>query len=71
EIKVHKTETDCWIVVHGVVYNVTKFLDDHPGGKDIILEEAGKDASDVFEEAGHSSEARDILRKLLVGRLDG
>lgn len=53
------------------MYNVTKFLEDHPGGKDIVLEQAGKDTSDVFEEAGHSSEARDILPKLLVGRLDG
>lgn len=51
------------------MYNVTKFLEDHPGGKDIILEEAGKDVTDVFEEAAHSSEARDILPSLLVGRL--
>lgn len=51
------------------VYNVTKFLEDHPGGKDIILEEAGQDATAVFEEAAHSSEARDILASLLVGPL--
>ncbi|MCJ1233887.1 hypothetical protein MMC14_001845 [Varicellaria rhodocarpa] len=69
EIKAHNTEADTWIVLHGNVYNVTKFLEDHPGGIEIILEVAGQDATDVFEEAAHSSEARDILVKLLVGRL--
>ncbi|RYP61552.1 hypothetical protein DL769_007652 [Monosporascus sp. CRB-8-3] len=70
EIKGHNTEADAWIVVHGIVYNATKFLEDHPGGKEIILEVAGQDATDVFEEAGHSTEARDILPKLLVGRVE-
>ncbi|KAH9207264.1 cytochrome b5-like heme/steroid binding domain-containing protein [Leptodontidium sp. 2 PMI_412] len=71
EIKVHNNEADTWIVVHGNVYEVTKFLEDHPGGKDIIVEVAGQDATVVFEEAAHSSDARDILSKLLVGRLKG
>ncbi|KAK3319189.1 cytochrome b5-like heme/steroid binding domain-containing protein, partial [Apodospora peruviana] len=69
EIKLHNTESDVWIVVHGNVYNATKFLEDHPGGKDLILDVAAQDATDVFEEAAHSSEARDILPGLLVGRL--
>jgi len=31
EIATHNTETDCWVSLYGEVYNVTKFLDDHPG----------------------------------------
>jgi len=38
------------------VYDVTKYLDDHPGGSEIIVEYAGKDATDMFEDIGHSSE---------------
>ncbi|KAI1736258.1 cytochrome b5-like heme/steroid binding domain-containing protein [Xylaria scruposa] len=71
ELKTHKTDSDAWIVVHGNVYNVSKFLEDHPGGQDIILEVAGQDATDVFEEAAHSSEARDMLPLLEIGRLEG
>ena len=36
---------DCWLGIDGLVYDVTKFLDDHPGGPEIVLEHAGKDAT--------------------------
>ena len=47
------------IIIHGQVYNVTKFLDDHPGGPDIIADGAGTDLTDQFEDTGHSAEARE------------
>lgn len=37
DLKAHSTEADCWILVHGKVYDVTAFLDEHPGGFDIIV----------------------------------
>jgi cytochrome b involved in lipid metabolism len=33
ELKQHTTETDCWLAINGKVYNVTDFLDEHPGEK--------------------------------------
>ncbi|KAK3690289.1 cytochrome b5-like heme/steroid binding domain-containing protein [Podospora appendiculata] len=69
QVKAHSTEAEAWIVLHGSVYNATPFLEDHPGGRDLILDVAGQDATEVFEEAAHSSDARDILPGLLVGRL--
>lgn len=33
ELKEHTTESDCWLAIHGKVYNVTDFLDEHPGEK--------------------------------------
>ncbi|WOO80654.1 Cytochrome b2, mitochondrial [Vanrija pseudolonga] len=42
-------EKGVWIVVHGHVYDVTDFLDEHPGGADIILRYAGKDATEEYE----------------------
>lgn len=41
EVKRHTSEEDCWIIVHGKVYDVTSFLDEHPGGFDIIISNTG------------------------------
>ncbi|KAF9777861.1 FMN-dependent dehydrogenase-domain-containing protein [Thelephora terrestris] len=49
EVAKHNTRESCWIIVHGNVYDVTEFLDDHPGGSKIILKYAGKDATAEYE----------------------
>lgn len=51
EIAKHATGDDCWIVVNGRIYDVTNFLEDHPGGKAVIEQVAGKDGTDAFLEA--------------------
>lgn len=51
------------------VYDVTKYLNEHPGGPEIVLDYAGKDADDMFEDIGHSSGAREKLKSLLIGSL--
>lgn len=71
ECKRHTSDKDCWLVVHGKVYNVTDFLEEHPGGYDIILTSAGKDATQDFEEIGHSNSARELLEKYLIGQFAG
>ena len=58
-----------WIVIHDKVYDVTKWLDDHPGGEDILMENSGTDASEPWEDIGHSSEARDKMKKYQIGEL--
>jgi cytochrome b involved in lipid metabolism len=40
DLKAHNTEKSCWIAVHGKVYDVTDFLEEHPGGYDIIITSA-------------------------------
>ena len=41
ECKQHITEKSCWLVIHGKVYDVTDFLEEHPGGYDIVVSSAG------------------------------
>lgn len=37
EVAKHDNEDDCWMVINGKVYDVTDYIDDHPGG-DVILD---------------------------------
>ena len=41
DIQKHTTRSDCWVVIEGKVYDVTKFLDEHPGGGDLLVQASG------------------------------
>lgn len=67
EVGRHSTDRSNWLVVHGRVYDVTTFISKHPGGPDILLELAGRDVSSLFEELGHSTQARELMQKYCIG----
>eukprot|EP00996_Jenningsia_fusiforme_P005104 NODE_6009_length_615_cov_838.583039_g5606_i0.p1 GENE.NODE_6009_length_615_cov_838.583039_g5606_i0~~NODE_6009_length_615_cov_838.583039_g5606_i0.p1 ORF type:complete len:113 (+),score=30.45 NODE_6009_length_615_cov_838.583039_g5606_i0:176-514(+) len=69
EVAEHSEKNDCYIIINDKVYDTTKFMSEHPGGGDIILDHAGRDASNDFEAAGHSKTAYDMLEKYYVGDL--
>lgn len=50
---------------------MTSFLEEHPGGEEVLLELAGKDASQAFQDIGHSKAAQNLLLKYQVGVLEG
>ncbi|PIN10952.1 Cytochrome b5 [Handroanthus impetiginosus] len=67
EVAEHTSRNDCWVVLFGKVYNVTTFLDEHPGGDEILLNATGKDATDEFDDIGHSHDAWAMLEKYYIG----
>jgi len=70
EIKQHRSSKSCWLVIHGKVYDVTKFLDQHPGGEEVMLDASGRNATQDFEDVGHSVDALNIMPTYLIGTLN-
>lgn len=69
DVAKHTSKTDLWIVVWNHVYDITDYQEDHPGGKEYLLENAGTDATTAYEDIGHSADAREILENFRIGKL--
>ncbi|XP_039358481.1 cytochrome b5 type B isoform X2 [Mauremys reevesii] len=69
EVAKRNSSREAWLVIHGRVYDVGRFLDEHPGGEEVLLEQAGKDATESFEDVGHSTDAREMLKEYFIGEL--
>jgi len=69
EVAAHSSKKDLYMIIHEKVYNASKFVDEHPGGEEVLLDVGGQDATEAFEDVGHSDEAREILDGLLIGEL--
>ncbi|CAH1778708.1 unnamed protein product [Owenia fusiformis] len=69
EVADHWEYNDCWIVLRDRVYDITPFLKEHPGGEDVILENAGRDVTVAFYDKGHSKDAVEMLGQYCIGML--
>ena len=48
---------------------MTHFLQQHPGGEEVLLDVLGTNATESFEDVGHSEESRELLSRYLLGSL--
>ncbi|OHF00635.1 cytochrome b2 [Colletotrichum orchidophilum] len=60
DLSKHNTKSDCWIAVHSKVWDITDFINEHPGGPSVLLKCAGSNATKIFDEV----HAPDILEEL-------
>ncbi|KAJ7925918.1 hypothetical protein B0H13DRAFT_1973864 [Mycena leptocephala] len=49
QVAEHNSPQSCWVIIQNSVYDVTDFLQEHPGGAKIILKYAGRDATSAYE----------------------
>lgn len=70
ELAQHGTEQSAWIAINGFVYDITQFIDRHPGGKEILLLCTGRDATDLFNSYHPFTKLpRQVLAKYRIGSL--
>ncbi|KAI9493838.1 hypothetical protein BDB00DRAFT_763044 [Zychaea mexicana] len=69
----HQNSKSCWIIYKDKVYDITDFVVDHPGGRDIVLEYAGTDITHVLGDAllhTHSDAAYELLEEYYLDDVD-
>ncbi|KAI5479365.1 L-aminoadipate-semialdehyde dehydrogenase [Pseudohyphozyma bogoriensis] len=70
EVGLHKSASSCWVVIDGIVYDITEFLDGHPAGAEAILPHAGKDVSPLFNLLHAKGTLEKVLGQLtVIGKL--
>lgn len=69
ELQKHNTRDDCWTCIRGLVYNVTPYMDYHPGGEDELMRAAGIDGTDLFDQVHRWVNYESMLKECLVGRM--
>ncbi|CAJ0582358.1 unnamed protein product, partial [Mesorhabditis spiculigera] len=69
EVAEHCDYSSCWMILHNDVLDVTDFIEQHPGSMELMLEYAGTDATQAFEDVGHSMQGRMLAEKYKIGTL--
>ncbi len=74
DLATHNGEASCWIQIDQSVYDVTNFLDKHPGGREALLQFCGTDATRGYatkgdEQEAHSKTADGIKKTQYVGEI--
>ncbi|CAM4533999.1 cytochrome b5 reductase 4 isoform X1 [Caretta caretta] len=69
ELAKHSKKDDCWICIRGLVYNVTSYMEYHPGGEDELMRAAGTDGTDLFDQVHRWVNYESMLKECLVGRM--
>jgi cytochrome b involved in lipid metabolism len=75
EVAKHNNANDCWMIINNKVYDVTAYINSHPGGVAQITSGCGIDATQLFDTKGgrgapHSAAAQSILSSFYLGDLN-
>ncbi len=68
DVASHSTSSSCWSIVNDKVYNITSYIEKHPGGPEAILKICGKDGTSTLHRQ-HGTSKDDNLQKYYLGDL--
>eukprot|EP01086_Lenisia_limosa_P010259 TRINITY_DN34355_c0_g1_i1.p1 TRINITY_DN34355_c0_g1~~TRINITY_DN34355_c0_g1_i1.p1 ORF type:complete len:128 (-),score=20.04 TRINITY_DN34355_c0_g1_i1:66-449(-) len=67
EVERHVKNGEKWLVIHGKVYDVTTYMQDHPGGDQTLLDHMTmEDVGEEFDLAGHGKFAREEMKRFYI-----
>jgi cytochrome-b5 reductase len=71
ELQSHRASGDLWLLIEGKVYDVSVYMEEHPGGANLLLDSAtdNNDSSEDYENAEHSRKAKKKLEEFWIGCL--
>lgn len=69
DVSSHISESDCWTIIGSKVYNISSYVNQHPGGYEEILKSCGKVGTDLFnsQRKHMSSNTQRVLDALIIG----
>ncbi|GAA5965174.1 hypothetical protein JCM8115_005378 [Rhodotorula mucilaginosa] len=67
EVSQHTSADSAWVIIEGNVYDVTEFLEDHPGGKKVLLKACGQDSTEKFWQFHSKKVLEKTAKKYLIG----
>ncbi|KAI1326956.1 FAD binding domain-containing protein [Xylariaceae sp. FL0255] len=71
EVAKHNTKEDLWVVVKGVVMDLSNWLEEHPGGPQAIMNFMGRDATEEFEMLHDDEVIPKYAPQQVIGRVKG
>ncbi|KAK6949536.1 hypothetical protein Daesc_009619 [Daldinia eschscholtzii] len=71
EVAKHNKKEDLWVVVKGVVMDLTNWLEEHPGGPQAIMNFMGRDATEEFEMLHDDEVIPKYAPQQVIGRVKG
>jgi cytochrome b involved in lipid metabolism len=67
EMAAHTEPEDCWMELHGNVYDLTDYAPDHPGGPEYVTDYCGMNAT-LFYDMEHSTSLLTLISKYNLGK---
>jgi L-lactate dehydrogenase (cytochrome) len=70
EVRRHASRSSSWAVIHGRVYDLTKFIDEYPGGPAVLLRVGGTDATYEFDKYHPKAVLQLLPPAAVIGRIE-
>ncbi|KAJ5111116.1 acyl-CoA dehydrogenase [Penicillium argentinense] len=69
DVASHNQENSLWVIIDDKIFDLTSYLDDHPGGKKVLLSVGGQDATKKYHKYHRPAIMHKYGNDLCIGTL--